>query len=66
VLTNRLANPVLRRLLKRRIGRRLGRHLAVLRYRGVRTGRPHELVAGYARDGGSVWIWAGSAERKTW
>jgi hypothetical protein len=65
-LTNRVANPVLRRLLKTRAGRRPGRRLAVVRYTGVRTGRPHELVAGYARDDGTTWIWVGSAEQKTW
>ena len=33
---------------------------------GVRTGRPDELCAGYAREAGTVWIWVGSAEQKTW
>ncbi len=65
-VTNHLVNPVLRRLLKRRVGRRLGRRLAVLRYTGVRTGRPYELVAGYARQDGSVWLWVGAAEQKAW
>jgi hypothetical protein len=45
-LTNRLANPVLRRLLKTGAGRLPGRRLAVIRYTGVRAGRPHELIAG--------------------
>jgi hypothetical protein len=39
-ITNRVANPVLRRLLRARAGRRLGRRLAVLRYRGAGTGGP--------------------------
>jgi hypothetical protein len=65
-LTNRLTNPVLRRLLKTRAGRLPGRRLAVIRYTGVRTGRPHELIAGYARDDGVVWIWVGSAGQKAW
>jgi hypothetical protein len=64
--TNRIANPVLRRLLRTRAGRLPGRRLALIRYTGVRTGRPYELVAGYARDGDSVWIWVGSAEHKRW
>jgi hypothetical protein len=65
-LTNRVANPVLLRLLRTRAGRVLGRRLAVLRYTGVRTGRPHELVTMYARTGPTVWIAVGGAEHKSW
>jgi F420H(2)-dependent quinone reductase len=66
-LTNRVANPVLRQLLRSRAaGRHLGRHLAVIRYTGVRTGHPRELVAGYARAGDTVWIWVGGADVKRW
>jgi hypothetical protein len=65
-LTNRLANPVLRRLLRSRLGRRPGRRLAVVRYTGRRTGRPHELVAQYVRDGATVWVLVGAPGRKTW
>ncbi|RBY87644.1 nitroreductase/quinone reductase family protein [Blastococcus sp. TF02A-30] len=66
LLTNRVANPLLRRVLRTRLGRRLGRGLAVLRYTGARTGQPHELVCQYARDGASVWVLVGDAEHKTW
>jgi hypothetical protein len=65
-LTNRFANPVLRRLLRTPLGRGLGRSLAVLRYTGRRTGRTYELVCQYARDGDRVWILVGQADRKTW
>jgi hypothetical protein len=65
-LTNRLANPVLRRLLKTPAGRLPGRRLAVIRYTGLRTGRSHELIVGYAGDGDTVWIWVGSAGQKAW
>lgn len=65
-LTNRLANPVLRRVLRTPLGRRLGRSLAVLRYTGRRTGQPHELVCQYARDGDTAWILVGDAGSKTW
>ena len=65
-VTNHLANPVLRPLLRGRAGQRLGRHLAVLRYRGNRTGAEHELIVQYARDGDHVWIVPGRPERKTW
>jgi F420H(2)-dependent quinone reductase len=64
--TNHLANPVLRPLLRGRAGTRLGRHLAVLRYRGHRTGDEHELVVQYARDGDRVWIMPGQPEHKNW
>jgi F420H(2)-dependent quinone reductase len=64
--TNRLANPVLRRLLRTRWGRRLGRRLMVIRYRGRRTGRARELVVQYARSGSTVWVLVGSHEGKTW
>ena len=65
-VTNRLANPVLRRLLRTPAGRRLGRGLTVLRYTGTVTGRPRELVVAYARDGDTVWVLVGNADRKTW
>ena len=65
-VTNRLANPVLRGILRSRAGRRLGRRLAVLRYTGVRTGRPRELVVLYARTDSAVWILVAQPEHKTW
>jgi hypothetical protein len=65
-VTNRVANPVLRRVLRTRIGHRLGRGLMVLRYTGTVSGRPHELVVQYARDGDTVWVLVRHAERKTW
>ena len=65
-LTNRVANPVLLRLLRTRAGRRLGSRMAVLRYTGARTGKPHELVVMYARTEATVWIVVGGAEHKSW
>jgi hypothetical protein len=65
-LINHLANPLLRLLLHRPAGHRLGRHLALIRYRGRRTGRSYELPVQYARDGDRVWILPGAPERKTW
>ena len=65
-VTHRMANPVLRRLLRGAAGRVLGRGLMVLRYTGTVTGRPHELVVQYARDGDTVWVLVGQADRKTW
>jgi hypothetical protein len=65
-VTNRVANPLLRRLLRTPAGRALGRRLAVLRYTGRRTGRPHELVCGYVRDGTTVWVLVAWPERKVW
>jgi hypothetical protein len=65
-ITNRVANPVLRRLLRTPIGRVLGRRLAVVRYTGRRTGRPRELVCGYVRDGATVWVLVARPERKVW
>jgi hypothetical protein len=65
-MTNRVANPALRRLLRTSAGRWLGRGLMVLRYTGTVTGRPHELVVQYARDGDTVWVLVGWADRKTW
>ena len=65
-LTNRVANPVLRRLLRTPVGRRLGRGLMVLRYTGTVTGRPHELVVQYARDGDTAWVLVGQADVKSW
>lgn len=65
-VTNHLANPVVRPLLRSRLGRRLGRHLALLGYRGRRTGRGYELPVEYARHGDHVWIAPGAPETKTW
>src|SRR4051812_13416579 len=38
----------------------------VLRYAGTVTGRPHELVVQYARDGDTVWVLVGRPDAKTW
>lgn len=65
-LTNRLANPVLRRVLRSPAGHRLGRQLAVIRYRGRRTGKAHELVVGYRREASTAWVVVGFPERKVW
>ncbi len=65
-VTNHLANPVLRPLLRSRAGARLGRKLAVIRYRGRRTGTEHELIVQYARHDDRVWVMPGQADRKTW
>jgi F420H(2)-dependent quinone reductase len=65
-VTNHLANPILRRLLRRPAGRGLGRRLALVRYRGRRTGRSYELPVQYAADGDRIWILPGSPEHKTW
>lgn len=65
-VTQRLVNPILRPLLRGPLGGGLGRRLAVLRYRGRRTGEPHELVVQYAGGGDRVWIVPGHPERKRW
>ncbi len=65
-VTNQLANPLLRPLLRGPAGHRLGRHLALIRYRGRRTGRSYELPVQYARDGGRIWILPAAPERKIW
>jgi F420H(2)-dependent quinone reductase len=65
-VTNHLANPLLRHLLRGPAGHRLSRRLALIRYRGRRTGRMYELLVQYARDGNRVWILPGSPEHKTW
>jgi F420H(2)-dependent quinone reductase len=61
-----MANPVLRPLLRSPAGRRLATRLALIRYRGRRTGRVYELPVQFARDGSRVWVLPGSAEHKTW
>ena len=64
--TGHVANPLLLRLLLGRLGARVGRRLAV-GYRGRRTGRRHDLVVQYARDGTDrVWIVPGHPDRKRW
>jgi F420H(2)-dependent quinone reductase len=63
---NRVANPVLRPLLRSRAGRRLGKHLALIRYRGRRTGQSYELPVQYAQVDSTVWILPGTPQHKTW
>jgi hypothetical protein len=65
-VTNHLANPLMRPLLHSPARHRLGRHLALIRYRGRRTGRSYELPVQYARDGDRVWILPGAPGRTTW
>ena len=65
-VTNHLANPVLRPVLRSRLGHRLGRRLAILTYRGRRTGQTYELIVQYVRDGRRVWILPGQPDRKIW
>ena len=65
-ITHQLVNPILQLLLRSRVGGRVGRSLAVLSYQGRRTGKQHELVVQYARDGAHVWIIPGQPEHKTW
>jgi hypothetical protein len=61
-VTNHLANPVMRPLLHGRLGRRL----ALIRYRGRRTGRSYELPVLYARDGTRIWILPAAPADKSW
>jgi hypothetical protein len=65
-LTNRIANPVLRRLLRSPLATRFGRRLAVLRYTGHLSGKTYELIVQCARAGHTIWIVPGQHERKTW
>ena len=64
--TNRIANPILRRLLRSPLATRFGRRLAVLRYTGQLSGRTYELIVQCARAGHTIWIMPGQHERKTW
>ena len=65
-VTNHLANPILRQLLRGPAGHRLSRRLALIRYRGRRTGRMYELPVQFARNGNRIWVLPGSPEHKTW
>lgn len=65
-LTNRVANKVLVAALRSPAGSLLGRRLAVVEYRGRRSGRPYRLVTAYFMDGRSVHIQVGTPGRKTW
>lgn len=65
-MTNLVANRLLIPVLKTRAGARLGRRLAVVEYQGRRTGEHRRLVTQYAKNGRTVRIEVGMAERKTW
>jgi uncharacterized protein len=63
---NHVANPVMRPMLRSPGGRLVGKRLALIRYRGRRTGRVYELPVQYARVDDRVWILPGSPEYKAW
>ncbi|WP_407342137.1 hypothetical protein [Pengzhenrongella phosphoraccumulans] len=65
-LTNRVANTLLVAALRSPAGSRLGRRLAVVEYRGRRSGRAYQLVTAYVVNGRSVRIQVGTPGRKTW
>ncbi len=44
----------------------MGRRLALVEYQGRRTGKHRQLVTQYTRNGRTVSIEVGMAERKTW
>jgi hypothetical protein len=66
ITTNVLVNRPLIAFLKGRSGARLGRRLAVVEYRGCRSGRRTQLVTRYVAHGRRVRIEVGMADRKTW
>jgi len=59
---NRMAIAVLRSPLHGL----MSKSLLVLEYTGRRSGKSYELPLQYIDDGGLLYIWAGSAETKTW
>lgn len=63
---NQAANKVLLPLLRSPAGARVGRKLAVIEYDGRRSGKSHELVTGYRREGHTVHIRVAQADDKTW
>lgn len=65
-VTNLVANRVVIAALTSPAGPRVGRRLAVVEYRGRRSGRPRRLVTQYATDGKTVRITVGMADHKTW
>lgn len=66
LITNVVANRALIPLLRSKVGVPLGQRLAVVEYRGRRSGKHRQLVTQYATDGPTVRIRVGMAGRKTW
>ena len=64
-VTNALARLLVPLLLSRP-GRRPGRRLAVVEYRGRRTGAARRLVTLYALDAGTVRILVAAPGQKSW
>lgn len=64
--TSRLVNQATESLLRTPLSRVAGCHLAILEYRGRRTGQPRRLVVHATRAGRSIRIAVGRPERKTW
>jgi len=66
-LVNRMINPVVRTVVRRRPSGRLAGAVALLTYRGRRTGRTYTIPVEYARDAaGRYVIVPGGPEHKTW
>ncbi|MBI2238121.1 MAG: nitroreductase family deazaflavin-dependent oxidoreductase [Actinobacteria bacterium] len=65
-LLTSLADPFVRRALRSSRPTRLGRSLMLLTVRGRRTGHEMTFPVQYARDAGTIWVFPGDAERKTW
>jgi hypothetical protein len=64
---NRLVNPMMRRLLLTPgFQGLLGRRLAIVRYRGRRSGRSFELPVLYVRQADTLWIIPAYPNRKVW
>lgn len=65
-LRNHLANPVVRAVARSPAHGLLGRRLALLAYRGRRTGRRHELPVMAAHSGTDLVVLVGQHTAKTW
>lgn len=60
------SNTLMMQVLRSPLHGTLSRSLLVLGYEGRRSGTRYEVPLQYIEDDGTLYIWAGNADRKTW
>jgi len=63
---NRIANPLVRLILRSKLHRWMSGAVLLITYRGRKSGREYTLPVQYVREGETIYIVPGGAEKKTW
>jgi hypothetical protein len=63
---NHLVNPIVRLILRSPVHRLLSGSIALITYRGRKSGKTYTLQAQYVQADGLIYILPGAPEQKTW